>query len=254
MIDRIGRSCAAVLFVIANVGFAQTEAPSAEEPNGFLGLTGWSYPQFAGADNRQTLWLPWVAADFRYIFFDSAQLQAGLHLRKTKTFQIDLVVQPRLGFAVDNDSMLIGLHRRGLAAEAGPRLRLTHGQFDTALAYYIGVGGDTAGRATSLLLLYTQTFRGFEFIPSLELRYETQGLVHYYYGIEPGEARSDRPVYDGRATLWTNVGATLLHERKHKRVTFVSVIYQRPGRGITDSPIVGKKDGVLASAGIGWMF
>lgn len=82
MINRIGRSFAAVLFFIANIGFAQMEAPPTEPPNGFLGLAGSSYPQFAGADTRQTPWLPWVAADFRYIFFDSAQLQAGLHLRK----------------------------------------------------------------------------------------------------------------------------------------------------------------------------
>lgn len=76
-------------------------------------------------------------------------------------------------------------------------MRLTSGQCDIALTHYVGIGGDTAGGATSLSFLYTQPVLGAEFIPSLELRYETRGLVHYYYGIEPDKARSDRSAYDG---------------------------------------------------------
>lgn len=238
--------------VQAQTASATTEDGSEPDP-GFLGIVASNYSQFAGRhDTRQTAWLPWIVLEGERFFLDTSSLQAGLTLWKTKTIEFELLVQPRNGFKSDGDPLLDGLDNRGSTAEAGLRTQWSRAGYTAQLGYYTGISNDTEGQAIDLAFSYFFIRDSWSLVPSLEWRREDRSLVNHQYGINAMQARTDRALYTGKATIITSAGLTAFYEKPGAWLVFSSLVYQRAGEGIRHSSIVGRDDGFIVSVGVGW--
>lgn len=218
----------------------------------FLGAVVIGIPQFVGSrGTHQTLLLPWVELEGERWFIDTSSPQAGLSVWKTKTIKLDLLVQPRYGFEPDGDPLLIGLDDRGMTVEAGIRAQWSKAGYTAQFGYYTGAGGDTEGQAVNFGLSYVFARGPWSFIPALEWRWEDRALVNHQYGINAAQARANRLVYAGKATVVGGPGLTAIYE-KDAWFIFGNLAYQRAGDGIRHSPIVGRDDGFIVGMGVGW--
>ena len=101
---------------------------------------------------------------------------------------------------------------------------------------------------------YTALFRagGFTFVPQLSLKWQSDDLVDYYYGVRADEASAWRPAYRADAALTPEL--SLLATRRFGPHW---TLYARVGHAwlpdeVTDSPIVADDSRTTVMVGLGW--
>jgi len=129
-------------------------------------------------------------------------LAVGHRLLLGQGWSIGPVVQPRFdGFDEGDSPSLDGMDDRDWSVDAGISV-----SWLTKIGLF-GLSGvtDMLGKhkGQELEFSYTAPFNwgGFDFIPSAGMRWKSQDLVNYYYGVRPHEARAGRSAYEGEPAL-----------------------------------------------------
>jgi len=160
-------------------------------------------------------------------------------------FSVGPVLQPRLdGFEEDDSSALAGMHNRDWSVDGGVGVSwLT----DIGL-FGLTFVSDLLGRhdGQELEFSYTILFEwgGFDVIPSTGVRWKSENLVDYYYGVRADEVRFDpalaRLAYDGDDAVDPYVRLAVRHKLASRWSLLAAAQYEWLDDEITDSPIVDK--------------
>jgi outer membrane protein len=86
------------------------------------------------------------------------------------------------------------------------------------------------------------------FTPGISIQRQSSELVNYYYGIKHKEVTTNREFYDGKATFNYALELEFEYKLTHSWVIGASVALIKLGNGITNSPIVNKKDNYMLSS------
>ena len=157
------------------------------------------------------------------------------------------------GYDAGDSGFLAGMDDRRFSLDAGIAAswrRERFGQVELSAATDVL---DRSG-GHELEAAYTALFRagGFTFVPQLSLKWQSDDLVDYYYGVRAGEATAWRPAY--RADAATTPELSLLATRRFGPHW---TLYARVGHawlpdGIADSPIVADDSRTTVMVGLGW--
>jgi outer membrane protein len=69
------------------------------------------------------------------------------------------------------------------------------------LSYVTDLFGRHKGQEMEFSYTVLFRWRGFDFIPSAGMRWKSENLVDYYYGVRPSEALTGRPAFEGEEAL-----------------------------------------------------
>ncbi len=181
--------------------------------------------------------IPLFAYEGKRLYFHG--IGAGYRLFNDKGLAIGPVIQPRFdGYEEDDSSALDGMDDRRLSIDAG-----------VGLSWLTDVGLFGVSFVTDLLGIhdgqeldfsYAVLFRwgGFDFTPSVGVRWKSENLVDYYYGVRAEEAAFGRPSYQGNDAVDPYVRLGVQRTLGGKWSLTAGVECEWLDDDISDSPIV----------------
>lgn len=102
--------------------------------------------------------------------------------------------------------------------------------------------GDAAGNSNGqhVKLVVDRLFPvgRFGFAPRLGLQWQDKKNVNYHYGVRASEARADRPAYEAKAALNTELGLRVFYGISMSQSVFLDMSSTALGASIKDSPLV----------------
>jgi len=178
-------------------------------------------------------------------------VRGGYRLFSQRGVSIGPILQPRFdGYDSDDSPVLAGMRDRKWSAEGGVGVQAL-----TRVGLFgLSVVTDLLGRhrGQELDFSYTILFplAGFDIIPTAGVRYKSEDLIDYYYGVRPEEARPGRPAYAGEAATDPYLRLALRRKLSDRWSLLGAVQYEWLSDKIADSPIVDKDYEVSFLAGI----
>lgn len=175
----------------------------------------------------------------------------GYRLFTGEGWSLGPVVQPRLdGYEEDDSSALEGMDDRDWSVDAGAAFSWRTGIGLFELAYITDLLGRHDGQEADFR--YALRFRrgAFTFVPATGIRWKSENLVDYYYGVQSDEVRPDRPSYEGGDALNPYVGVTVQYKLGERWRLLTGARYEWLDDEIADSPIVDDHYEVSFLAGI----
>ncbi len=164
------------------------------------------------------------------------------------------MVQPRLyGYSASDSPVLNGMEDRLWSVDGGANIEAVTrvGQF----GLYIIT--DLMGRHRGQEVQFEHTFLfplpWFRLITMTGVRWKSDNLVDYYYGVKPEEARPGRPAYEGEQAFDPYFRLVIRRNLTEHWSLIGAAEYEWLASQITNSPIVNKDHEMLFSAGILYM-
>ena len=127
--------------------------------------------------------------------------EAGWIAYENDNFRADVLVKPHLmGYDSGDSSFLAGMEDRNFSIDGGGKLTWKIPQvkdLDLSLTLVTDLLNEYQGHEAVLGL--TKVCKGdiYQIQSSVGVKWESQDLVKYYYGVRAGEITSSRPSYDG---------------------------------------------------------
>ncbi len=205
-------------------------------------------------DNR--IWpLPLLIMRHGNFFIDG--LEMGYHAVEGVNGQINIIFRPRLeGFNANDSAFLDGMADRDFSIDGGIASTWRQETLEVKFSAVTDVLRKNKGKEMTLSVgnTYILTGRMLLFTPSLGLRWQSEELINYYYGVIPTEARADRPAYKGEATMNYTAAINATYSLSKRSTLFADVEYERFGDDISDSPLVEGEQIFTVFFGYGWQF
>ena len=246
------RSMVLILFFVVAV----TAAFAGEDEAG-LNLAGagviTSASPYAGVDAR-TAAIPFLSLAYKDIYIQG--VEAGCRFLKKGGWTLAVVASPRfMGYESDDSTALNGMRDRRMSMDAG--LKAEHalaGNLAMSAKVVADVLSRSDGMEYELALRYPVKGRIFRLVPSAGIRYQTEPMVDYYYGVRDDEARAGRAAYEPRGAL--NPFANLVFSGGISRRLIVMAMLgiESLGPDIRKSPIVDESHTWTAAAGLTYKF
>ena len=173
-----------------------------------------------------------------------------------RSLRLGLGVTVHSGYNPYHESDLAGMDRRRASIDAGVNASWRTSIVDVGLSYAHDVAnaskGDTASIRVSHGFMVEPRLR---LTPSIGARWESAKVVDYYYGVRPNEALlPDRPAYQGRETTNYIAGISADYRLTKEWSLLGDIRTTHFGSGITDSPVVARKESTWVFVGAGWHF
>jgi outer membrane protein len=206
---------------------------------------------YRGADTRVTA-VPIVVWDYKNFYVKG--VEAGYHFYKDDHLTLSAMTAPRfMGYSSDDSDALDGMQDRRMGLDAGVRA-----DFELPFAENFVIGAvavsdvSSANEGQEYELGLSRKFGGekFQFTPGCGVRYQSQRMVDYYYGVESGEARADRPEYEPGETINYFGEATLNFGIAKDWIVVTRAGIEFLGSEIKDSPIVDEDHLLTAVIGV----
>lgn len=213
------------------------EVGDANEPTFFLGLGGivTSKP-YIGVDAKAYP-VPLVAYEGERLYFRG--IVGGYRLISEGGWSVGPVVQPRFdGYEEDDSSALDGMEDREFSVDAGLGVSLL-----TEVGLFgLNVVTDLLGRHDGQEIEFSYTIMfpvaEFDIIPSVGLRWQSNDLVDYYYGVRGDEVAFNRRAYEGDDALNPYVRVAARRKLGGRWNALVALQYEWLDNEIENSPIV----------------
>jgi len=196
---------------------------------------------------------PVVAYEGKRLYVRSAIV--GYRLIAEDSVLIGPMVQPRVeGYSDDDSSFLEGMHDRRWSVDGGVNVEAITRVGLLGVSAVTDLLGRSRGQEVEFRYLIMFPLLGFHLIPSGGVRWKSEELVDYYYGIRPDEARPDRPAYDGEQAFDPFLRLVVRHNLTKHWSLFSDAQYEWLAGEITDSPIVSEdfQLGVTVGALYAW--
>ena len=233
-----------------------TEATATSGLHGMLGAGVFNGESILSDGGRKTAVRPLLF--LRYEDWAYLSLRgAGVWLLQSadRSLRFGLGVSVHSGYNPYNEANLAGMDRRRSSLDGTVNLSWRTSIVAVSASYAHDIGDSSNGDSASVRLSH-----GFILSPRLRLtpsimaQWESEKVVNYYYGVRPDEVLPDRPAYQGRET--TNYGAGLAADYRLTQAWSLlgDIRTTHFGSGITDSPIVVRKEATWGFIGAGWHF
>ena len=219
------------------------------------------YPKYMGSKNSETLVLPliegyMVLGESTTLF--SSDFTLGLDWQITQPISTGLLATGRLGRDSSDSKVLTGMDDIDDTLEIGAYITWEmHPTFAMDLALLADAGNTYEGWLAELTARWRYVVAS-EFIvvvTSASLTYGDAGYNDIYYGVDPNEVGSNRPVY--RADAGVNQAELSIELQyspvKHWRLSGSLDLYQFYGDA-ADSPIVEKKTQLVPTLSARYVF
>jgi outer membrane protein len=244
-----------VMFGLSHLLFAGSLYQEGEAWHGIMGLEVAVRADPYKEVNNKILLLPHVIMRRGNFFIDG--LQVGYHAIEGGYGRIDFFLSPRLldGFDAQDSVFLSGMEDRDNSLDAGIATLWRQDTVEFNLSFVTDVLHKSEGKEVTASLGNAYLAGKMAIItPSIGLKWQSENLVDYYYGVKSVEAKANRPAYRGEATInyTTAVNATYLLSKRS--TLFATLEYERFGDDIVDSPLLNKKQIINIFLGYGWQF
>jgi outer membrane protein len=232
---------------------AAEQAAEQTEPNVFVGLgvLDISRPYVGVSDRIYPVPLFGYEGPRLYL----RGLSGGYRLIRGEGWSIGPVFQPRFeGYESGDSSKLKGMRDRDGTLDAGLGFSW-HSKWGLISASWLtDVFGKHNGHETELSYTLKFPWNGFEWVPSVGLRYKSANLTSYYYGVRADEARVGRPAYKPGSAVDPFVRLAVTRRLNEKWSLVGGVQYEWLDSEIHDSPIVEQRYFVLSVLGLMYTF
>ncbi len=142
------------------------------------------------------------------------------------------------GYEAHDSGDLDGMQDRDRAFDGGLRVRWKNEVIEMILEGLTDLSGTHQGQELRLDVT-KELFAGF-LTPKAGIKWQSDDLTDYYYGVKPNEVRAGRPEYTADADLEFMVGVTIGLPLGEKWALFGDIQCSFLGDEAEDSPVVGK--------------
>ena len=191
---------------------------------------------------------PVVAYEGERLYVRSAIV--GYRLISESGLMIGPQVQPRIeGFDGGDGPFLHGMRDRNWSVDGGVNIEAVTPVGLLGVSIVSDLLGRHRGQEIEFRHLIMFPLFGFHLIPSGGVRWKSDRLVDYYYGVRPNEARPDRPAYQGEQAFDPFLRLVVRRPLTKHWSLFCDAQYEWLAGAITDSPIVSKDHQLSLTAG-----
>ncbi len=193
---------------------------------------------YAGVDTK-VYPAPVVAYEGKHLYVRSAIV--GYRIIAENGLMIGPQVEPRVeGFKEDDSPFLRGMRDRNWSVDGGVNIETATPVGLFGVSVMTDLLGRHRGQEVEFRYLIMFPALGFHFIPSGGVRWKSEKLVDYYYGVRPSEARPDRPAYEGEQAFDPFLRLVVRRKLTKHWSLFSDARYEWLASEITDSPIVSR--------------
>lgn len=188
----------------------------------------------------------------------NAPLTLGYSAYQDDKFQMNLIAEPSfLGFGEEDQrsgDSLTGIKDREASLDAGLEVLYSGKKFELRFKGLRDVSGTHQGNLLSLDLARPIYKRRWVILPSIGFTHLSNTTTDYYFGIDPSEARADRPQYTpgdgwiGRFNLYLDYAIN----NKLSAIAFGG--YAWVDDNIKNSPLISQSDSFRLNVGLMWRF
>lgn len=258
----------AAVCIASTPAAAQSTAASLPlwEIGGFgVGVSQQAYP---GSDQQVNRGLALPSLVYRGKFLRADRETAGLRAIKTPRFELDIGVAGSFGANSDDIDARRGMSNLGTLVEFGPRIKWNLGagpgggawrlELPLRGVFDISDRGEYRGLAFEPRLVFQRRANaGWGYMTSLSAIVADQRLAKTFYGVDPIDARVDRPAFEAQSGLvaWRLSASFSRNLSRDWRLFGFGRLDTVSGAANEDSPLVKRTNG--ASVGLGlaytWM-
>ncbi|MBF0522529.1 MAG: MipA/OmpV family protein [Candidatus Omnitrophica bacterium] len=174
--------------------------------------------------------------------------ESGYQVLKYQDLTLDAILRPRLMGYDDNDATVLnGMKDRKWSIDGGLRLAWNipdSGNISVETSLVTDLLSEHQGQEAEIAV--AKKFKGDIFVlkPKIGLRWQSQNLVDYYYGVQSTEATASRRTYEPSSSLnsFANLSFDMGVSKNWVMATMLE--YEQLGSAIRNSPIV-EKHGIL---------
>ena len=200
---------------------------------------------YVGQGTRLTP-VPLVSYEGQYVFFRG--ITAGVHVLKSDGISLDAVITPGFGGIDASDFSRADLARRGInrdnlqdrsrSIDAGLQATWRGAAGQLKLEATTDVSGNSKGQEYSLRYGYAMPMGAFTVTPSAGVKFLSNKVANYYYGILPEEVRRGLPNYRPGGALIPEIGVSLTRPIGPKWALVINARYSELPDKISNSPLV----------------
>lgn len=195
--------------------------------------------------------VPLIEGRYKNIYSDGTSL--GYIFAEKNEFAFSVVGFPRLmGYEEDDSSDLNGMQDREWSLDAGLRAAWDNEFFSLAVTGLTDLFSRHQGQEFSAVI--SREFLEGAFIPRIGVKWWSDDLVDYYFGVVESEVRANRPEYAGDATTNFIAGFTAGLPLDDAWALVFDFEYEDFGSEVEDSPIVDADNVFRYVAGIVYRF
>ncbi len=166
-------------------------------------------------------------------------ISGGYRLFKRGGWSIGPMLRPRFeGYSSGDSSALAGMGSRNLTLDGGVDLSLRTKWGLFGVQFVTDLLGAHDGQELEASYTAMFPYAGFDFIPSVALRWHSDNLLDYYYGVTTSEARAGRPAYAPDDTISPAIRLAVRRELSSHWGLLLGFQYEWLDNEISDSPIV----------------
>lgn len=204
--------------------------------------------------DQRILPLPYLIMRRGNFFIEGLEL--GYRAIEGANGHFDLIITPRLdGFEADESHWFDGMEDREFSIDGGVVTKWRQGTVEFNLTALTDILDKNGGQELSVSVGNTYLAGKMATLtPSLGLKWQSDDLVDYYYGVTTYEARPDRPAYMGEATLNYTAALNGTYSLGKRSTLFGGIEYERLGQDISDSPLLETEQIISIFMGYGWQF
>ncbi len=203
---------------------------------------------YAGVDTKLYP-APVVAYEGEHLYVRSAIV--GYRIISAHGLMIGPLVQPRVeGFKEDDSPFLRGMRDRNWSVDGGVNIETVTPIGLLGVSVVSDLLGRSRGQEVEFRYLIMLPVHGFHLIPSGGVRWKSDNLVDYYYGVKPNEARPGRPAYEGEQAFDPFLRLVVRRKLTKHWSVFTDARYEWLASEITNSPIVSKDYEASLTAGV----
>jgi outer membrane protein len=193
---------------------------------------------YAGVDTK-VYPAPVVAYEGKRLYVRSAIV--GYRIISENGLMIGPQVEPRVeGYKEDDSPFLSGMRDRNWSVDGGVNIEAATPVGLLGVSIVTDLLGRSCGQEVEFRHLIMLPVLGFHLIPSGGVRWKSEKLVDYYYGVKPSEARPGRPAYQGEQAFDPFLRLVVRRKLTKHWSLFSDARYEWLASEITDSPIVSK--------------
>lgn len=213
------------------------------------GITHYSAPPYRDMAGESPLY-PLLIFHSDNLYFEGFELGYTLH-EGSDAFVNLLATTTQQGYKSSDSPHLVGMYERQRDLVAGVSFTYQPGKSGLSLKTTWDTSGAYTGTGTTLELFHrylagSQTL----FEPYAGLDHLGSSKADYYYGVNPVEARPERPTYRLHHATNLYYGVNIVHSLDHSWRLFANLEQMNLDSEITSSPIVGQDRTLSAYLGV----
>ncbi len=205
---------------------------------------------YIGVDTKTRV-LPALTFENRWVrlFGPSIELKLG----QTGPIRYGLVASyAEDGYEPGDSPALAGMAERKAGAWLGARASAATDWGNLSATWSADASGNSKGQRFSLSAERRFGVGAFGISPRLSAHWADAKATRYYYGVDPGEARPNRPTYRPGSSVDTELGLRLDYRLAPQQLLFADLGVRALGSPVKDSPLVDRSS--LSQVRLGYLY